>query len=149
MDEFREIHYNYKTYKSKEVNIKALYKRIKEEYIKDKNLNITLERIYLERKLENYMGETLSMYWQIFITVMTTLITVSLTLFLERTENTVLSTISLVIALPILIYVYISIFNKKHIKVERNQYLYYKICLEVLKEIENNKKSSNEKVGVK
>lgn len=136
MDEFRDIHYNYKTYKSRELDIKDLYKSIREEYGKDKNLNITLERIYLEKKLENYTGETVNMYITMFIAIMTTILTLVVERALSESGNILFSIIGLVILF--LAFFIFSVRRDKNIKKEINEYNYYKICLKVLDEIENN-----------
>lgn len=136
MDEFRDIHYNYKTYKSKELDIKDLYKSIREEYVKDKNLNITLERIYLEKKLENYTGETVNMYITMFIAIMTTILTLLVERALSESGNILFSIIGLVILF--LAFFIFSVRRDNNIKKEINEYNYYKICLKVLDEIENN-----------
>lgn len=136
MNKFTDIHYNYKAYKSREREIDKIYKTIKEEYIKEKNLNITLERIYLEKKLENYTGETINMYITMFISIMTTVLTLTVERALSESGNILLSILGLIV-LFLAFFIFI-VRKDKNIKKEINEHTYYKICLKVLDEIEKN-----------
>ncbi|WP_195517335.1 hypothetical protein [Paraclostridium bifermentans] len=136
MHKLQSIHEKYKKYKKDEEEIKGIYKTIKEEYLKDKKLDVTLEKIYLEKKLENYTGETVEFYKTMFIAIMTTILTLVVERAISDSDNILFSIIMLVVL--ILVFILWRVKKDKNIKREINEYNYYKICLKVLDDLESN-----------
>lgn len=133
---FSEIHNKYKEDKLKEKYIKQLYDQVKEEYLNDENLDITLEKIYLQNKIEDYKGETLNNYINFIGIIATVLLTVIIEKYLGENNNILLLIVGSV--LSSIIFIHIAIFiNKSIIRGEIDKHIYYNVCLEVIKDIEN------------
>lgn len=134
---FSDIHREYKEFKKKDKDLLSLYNQVKREYIENKDLDITLEKIYLEYKLNNYKGETLNFY----INMLYTLMTIIITLAIERSVSGVNIILAIfVITISAIIYILLMPFiNKKVIRIEIDQHIYYSVCFEVINEIENHK----------
>lgn len=137
MYKLQSVHEKYKNYKRDEEEIKEIYKVIKEEYLNEKKLDVTLEKIYLEKKLENYTGETVEIYKTMFIAIMTTILTLLVERAISDSDNILFSIIMLVVL--ILVFILWIIKKDKNIKREINEYNYYKICLKVLDDLESNR----------
>lgn len=137
MYKLQSVHEKYKSYKRDEEEIKEIYKTIKEEYPNDKKLDITLEKIYLEKKLENYTGETVEIYKTMFIAIMITILTLVVERAISYSENILFSIIMLVAS--ILVFILWILKKDKNIKRVINEYTYYKICLKVLDDLESNR----------
>ncbi|WP_305153994.1 hypothetical protein [uncultured Clostridium sp.] len=113
-------------------DIQEVYLFVKDQYVNSKNLDITLEKIYLQEKLSN--SNNLNIFKNKFMLIF---ITVILTLIIEasfKIENGSLFIIYILFSLILLIF--ISIKNLSKIKQKVNERTYYKICLMALNEIE-------------
>lgn len=137
---FSEIHNKYKEEKLKEKHIKQLYNQIKEEYINDKNLDITLEKIYLQKEIDGYIGDTLKSYIDFISIFLTVLLTVIVERYLGENNNIFILIIGSMTLSILFIRVAIYV-NKSRIKREIDEHIYYNVCLEVIKEIEDKNKA--------
>ncbi len=96
---------------------------------------MTLEKIYLEKKIEKYSGETINFFMTIFISAMVSVFI--LTMERAIAESTSFGFSIIVITVFIIGVLYFSLKKeKKNIQGEINEYTYYKICLKVLEDIE-------------
>lgn len=132
---FSEIHKGYKEFKRKDTALLSLYNQVKREYIDNKELDITLEKIYLENKLKGSKSDTFDYYLKFFITSITIVITV----IIERTMPNSIGVIYVYMILLSLLFFILLFINKKPIRFEIDEYVYYSVCLEVIKEIEKMK----------
>jgi cbb3-type cytochrome oxidase subunit 3 len=123
----------------KATDIKNIYNIVKQQYANRFNndeLNIKLEKIYLNKKLEDYMGGTLN-YWMKFIFIVVTVFVTNS--FNQAFTQKNISSLTVLAMFIILTAITIFIF-KKNIKKEINEHTYYKICLTVLDELEKENK---------
>lgn len=122
--------------------IKNIYLQIKHDYSNDKNLDITLEKIYVKNKLDRYLGDTIQSNKNFLVALGTVLLTSIINTVLQELNYEFPIKILLLILLAIIIVIITIglyyIFDYKNAKVENYEHLYYKICLEVLEEIEKN-----------
>lgn len=130
---FSEIHREYRKFKEEDIEIKQLYNQVKREYLEDENLNIYLEKIYLENKINGEKSETYANNMAIIIAIFSSVITIGI--------EKIMPNDTLGIGITILFVTLESIFilllsERKKIKGEFNKYLYYKVCLAVIEEIE-------------
>lgn len=139
---FSEIHEEYNNYKNEEKDIKMLYETIKRDYLDNKNLNITLEKIYLKNCLEDYKGSTIENYISILIVVVTAIVTILVEKGISESSNYIFGIISVLIAAP-LVFICLLKLDRKIIRIEIDKHTYYSICLDVIEELEgiNNKDS--------
>ncbi|SCJ99843.1 Uncharacterised protein [uncultured Clostridium sp.] len=139
---FSEIHEEYNNYKNEEKDIKMLYETIKRDYLDNKNLNITLEKIYLKNCLEDYKGSTIENYISILIVVVTAIVTILVEKGISESSNYIFGIISVLIAAP-LVFICLLKLDRKIIRKEIDKHIYYSICLDVIEELEgiNNKDS--------
>lgn len=73
--------------------LRLLYNTRKKEYMADNKLNITLERIYLKHKLEDYKGDTVTNYINILIVIITTILTILIENSISEASNYVIGLI--------------------------------------------------------
>ena len=125
-----------------------LYETIKRDYLDNKNLNITLEKIYLKNCLEDYKGSTIENYISILIVVVTAIVTILVEKGISESNNYIFGIISVLIAAP-LVFICLLKLDRKIIRKEIDKHIYYNICLDVIEELEgfiylteNNKKST-------
>ncbi|MFW2488777.1 hypothetical protein ACN077_09405 [Clostridium chromiireducens] len=138
-ENFITINNKYNFERDKASEIKNIYIIVKKQYInrlESNALDIALERIYLNKKLDEYTGETLKYWMKILFIVMTVYITATINqgIALQRDKIGILFTEFLILlVLTVLIF-------RRNIKREVNEHTYYKICLTVLDELEKENK---------
>lgn len=140
-ENYISINNTYNLERDKATEIRNIYNIVKQQYtdrLKEDKLNFKLEKIYLNKKLDEYMGDTFNYWKKIGLIVITVFITNSLNQAFTQKNA---SSLSVLIMLIIITAITILIF-KKSIRKELNEHTYYKICLEVLDELE---KENNQK----
>jgi hypothetical protein len=137
-ENYIRINNNYISERDKATEIKNIYNVVKQQYInriENGELSIKLEKIYLNKKLDEYIGSTLDYWIKFIVIVMTACITTSISQsVLER--KTAIGTILFMFIVLFMITIFI---YRKTIKKEVNEHTYYRICLEVLDELEKEK----------
>ncbi len=122
---------NYESVDKMYEEVKDRYKRLKE----DGNLNITKEKIRLYKKFNHFTGSNLKDTLSIIMIMMTSAIGITFQHEFSKANDKDISIIGLFIAIFIISIILI-IPNRKIFIREKNEPIYYKICLEVLNEIE-------------
>lgn len=135
---YNDIHNKYKEERDADKDLKTLYNQIKREYISDKNLDITYEKLYLKKKIENYKGDTFNTYQNIIMSLMVAILVVSLENIIATKANVYIAIFSICLALGIS-FISLIVIDKKVIRKEIDQYVYYNVCLEVISDIEKGK----------
>lgn len=130
------IHKEFKQFKKDDHDIEEIYKKVRKEYLSRSNLDLGLEKVYLSKKFDNYKGETLNGNINMVVTMFITIATISIEEATAQIPNVLMRVISLVTAIVAIFYI-TNFLNKKIIKKEINEKLYYTICLEVINELEN------------
>lgn len=119
--------------KSKNISsedIRVFYEHIKKQYMEMENLNINLEKIYLEKKLGLYNSKNINIYEKILWIGFTAFIS---KLFVENDPTS--NFISFFIIFLAVLFIIFT--DRKEIRTNSNSILYYNICLKVLSELEN------------
>lgn len=126
---FSKIQIEYLEYQEENSETKELYENIEREYRNNKELNITLEKILVREKLEKYKGEIaqtfLDLNWLLGATVIAAVFN-----FIKEED---LIKIMLIAFALLMFYIFL---NRKDIKKESNEHIYYSIRLEILEKLE-------------
>ncbi|MFW2490226.1 hypothetical protein ACN077_16925 [Clostridium chromiireducens] len=138
-ENFITINNKYKSERDKASEIKNIYNIVKKQYVnslESNALDIALERIYLNKKLEEYTGETLNYWMKILFIVMTVYITATINqgIALQRDK------VGILFAEMLILFAFTVLIFRKNVKREINEHTYYKICLTVLDELEKENK---------
>ena len=126
---FSKIQIEYLEYQEEKSETKELYENIEREYKNNKELNIALEKILVKEKLEKYKGELaqtfLDLNWLLGATVIAAVFN-----FIKEED---LIKIMLIAFALLMFYIFL---NRKDIKKESNEHIYYSIRLEILEKLE-------------
>lgn len=131
-----EIHEEYINQNNSDVD--KMYKEIRtryEEILKENDFNITKEKIRLYKKFNNINGESFKDTMSMFMIMMTSAIGIFFQYEVSKANDKEFSIIGLIISIPIVAFIF-GFFNRKIFIKEKNEPIYYKICLEVLYELE-------------
>ncbi len=132
-----EVHSEYR--KENFIDIDTMYSEVKREYLKlDENneLNIGKERVRLYKKFADTSGKTINLYIAFLIASLTSVITSYLQFLLKKSNLDEEVMFLLFIVTIVSFFVTVAKSDKKIIDKEKNEIIYYKICLEVLDQIE-------------
>lgn len=132
---FRNIHIDYNKYKEDDKEIRLMYERVKKDYLKNRKLDITLEKIYLEERFVQYKGYTRMYYFNILIMILAAFMG---GMFSEYFKKPLLAFMAffLLILLVIKAFKYL---DEKRASKEEYEHKYYNISLQVLDEIQREK----------
>lgn len=135
---FGNIHLDYVKYKDSDKDIRQMYERVKNDYLKNKNLDIDLEKAYLNERFISCRAYSEKYYLNILM------IAVAAFLGGISTQYSNRSIMILAILLAFII-ILVKSFSNIHIKAmlnkEKYEHKYYIICIEALKEIEHEQNS--------
>lgn len=129
---FSEIRDNYNKFKIDDREIKRLYEEVKQKYLENENLDITLEKIYLDENFKGSKSTTLNTNLTIFISMATAIITI----MLDRAITGVLSGVLMFFMVGGAWLLFFYLLDKALIYLEKDKYIYYNVCIKVLEEIE-------------
>ncbi|CDH90782.1 hypothetical protein CB17B1793 [Clostridium botulinum B str. Eklund 17B (NRP)] len=135
---FGNIHLDYIRYKDSDKDVRQMYERVKNDYLKNENLDIDLEKAYLNERFISYKGDIGKDYFNVLM--------ISLAAFLGGIStqyfNRPIMTLAILLAFIIIV---VKSFSNIHTKVmlnkEKYEHKYYIICIEALKEIEHEQNS--------
>ncbi|MGN2370923.1 hypothetical protein [Clostridium sp. ZBS14] len=135
---FGNIHLDYIRYKDSDKDVRQMYERVKNDYLKNENLDIDLEKAYLNERFISYKGDIGKDYLNVLM--------ISLAAFLGGIStqyfNRPIMTLAILLAFIIIV---VKSFSNIHTKVmlnkEKYEHKYYIICIEALKEIEHEQNS--------
>ena len=130
---YLEVHNEYKEFKKDDKEIKLVYNQVKREYLENENLNINLEKIYIEKRLNRESSETFNTNMNMMIAIVSASIAIVIEKIIPNNTIGMIATIVFIVAECILIFL---IIDKNKIRKEFSSNLYYRICLLVLEEIE-------------
>lgn len=130
---FSKIQIEYLEYQEENSETKELYENIEREYKNNKELNIALEKILVKEKLEKYKGELAQTFLELNWLLGGTMIAAVFNFIKEED----LIKIMLIAFALLMFYIFL---NRKDIKKESNEHIYYSIRLEVLEKLEKEKK---------
>lgn len=134
----KKISQEYVKHRTENELYEKMYKDIEFEYRNRKNLDITLEKIYVKRKLEQYVGETATSYIAILTSIITTLVS---TLYRGiAPTGREYKDIMLFTLFGVAVIIFMAKWDRKKIRKESNEHIYYSIRLEVLEKLEKEKK---------
>lgn len=136
-----EIHNEY--IEENHSDVDKMYKVIRIRYdqlIKEEGFNITKERIRLYKKFNRCTGQSFKDTMSMFMIMLTSAVGISFQYEISKADNKALSIIGLFIAIVIMAFI-IGFTNGKIFVKEKNEPIYYEICLKALEELEkeNNK----------
>jgi uncharacterized membrane protein len=134
---FGNIHVDYINYKEEDKEIRQMYERIKSEYMKNDELDITLEKIYLEERFTYYRSHTRKYYFNTMIMVLAAFIS---GMFSQYFKNPFISLIALIILILMIRKTFLY-FDEKKVNKEEYEHKYYNISLQVLNEIQEERSS--------
>ncbi|WP_315080513.1 hypothetical protein [uncultured Clostridium sp.] len=135
---FGNIHLDYIKYKDSDKDIRRMYERVKSDYLKNENLDIDLEKAYLNERFISYRSDIGNYYLNALI--------MALAAFLggisTQYSNRPIMTLAILLAF---IFSVVKSFSNIHTKIminkEKYEHKYYIICIEALKEIEHEQNS--------
>ncbi|EES50255.1 hypothetical protein NE172_10300 [Clostridium botulinum] len=135
---FGNIHLDYIRYKDSDKDIRQMYERVKNDYLKNKNLDMDLEKAYLNERFISYKGDIGKYYLNVLMISLAAFLGGIFTQYFNRS----FMTLSILIAFIIIV---VKFFSNIHTKImlnkEKYEHKYYIICIEALKEIEHEQNS--------
>jgi hypothetical protein len=137
-ESFLSIHNKYKKFKSENIEVEKIYEIIKNEYmqkIRNNEFNFILERIYLKIKIGWNLDEDIKAILNTFLGISTGVVGILFQQEMKTSQNMVFSIIGLFASLVVGVFIFMLI-NGKTFRREKNEKIYYRVCLEVLDEIE-------------
>lgn len=138
---FGNIHLDYIKYKRKEKDIKQIYEKVKSEYLTNDNLDIDLERAYLNHRFIYNNGIKKRYYFNMLLIGVTAFFSI---IFEKYLKSSIIDIITFAAIIFVIGKCILKIHTEVRYKKEEYEHKYYIICMKVLKEIENNKLNENE-----
>lgn len=129
---FKNIHIDYNRYKENDKEIKLMYERVKKDYLKNDNLDITLERIYLEERFIRYRGDIRMYYFNSLIMILAAFVGGMFSEYFKKPFTALIAFFALIL-LIIKTFKYL---DEKKANKEEYEHKYYNISLQVLDEIQ-------------
>lgn len=136
----KKIHDNFISYKKQRFDVKNMYDLIKNEYeekLKNNELNFKLERVYIKMKMGWELDDFSKAFTNAIIGLIFGVFLIGIQQNLKESSNFNISLAGLVIAAIVVGSIFLLV-NKKSFIRDYNEKIYYKICLDVLDELENN-----------
>lgn len=129
---FPEIRDSYDKFKEEDRKIKMLYEEVRLKYIEQGDLDITLEKIYLDENFKGSKSDTLNINLTIFLTIATAIMTI----MLDNAITGVLSGVLMFFMVGGIWLLFFYLLDKAVIFLEKDKNTYYNVCIKVLEEIE-------------